>query len=60
MDIQVIETHSEEGVEWGISFDGCNPNAEDYFGVVDKRTAFDLQRKILTEYSLVSRNKPIS
>jgi hypothetical protein len=47
MNIQVIETVHEDRIEWGISFDGYNPNAQDYFEVTNKQTAFGLQKKLL-------------
>ncbi len=38
----VIESHEENGVEWGVSFDGYNPPPEKYVCMVDKESAFKL------------------
>lgn len=38
----VIELHDEEGVEWGVSFAGPNPEEQDYVRMVDGPTAFKL------------------
>lgn len=38
----VIESHEENGVEWGISSNGSNPESKDYFKMPDKETAFRL------------------
>ena len=42
----VIEEVEISGVEWGLSFDGSNPNEEDYFQMIDKETAFRLKDKL--------------
>jgi hypothetical protein len=51
IDVQVIEMHDEDGVEWGISFDGPNPNEEDYFEMMDGESAFRLKYRIMAECS---------
>lgn len=43
MKVQVIETHEETGVEWGISFTDSNPEEKDYFVMPDEQTAFRLK-----------------
>lgn len=43
MTIVVIESYGETGVEWGLSFNGSNPQPEDYFKMLDKETAFRLK-----------------
>lgn len=42
----VIETHNVDGVEWGISFNGYNPEEEDYFPMTDKDTAFRISDRL--------------
>ena len=44
MIIQVIENIEENGTEWGISFTSPNPEAKDYFKMLDKETAFRLKK----------------
>lgn len=44
--LTVIEFHTEEGVEWALSFGGNNPEEKDYFEVKDKDTAFRLKDKL--------------
>lgn len=46
MKIIVLETHTDNGVEWGISFNGYNPEPEDYLRMVDKESAFKLRDKL--------------
>jgi len=43
MDIQVIHT---DGEEWGISFNGPNPEPKDYFTMPSKDEAFRLRERI--------------
>lgn len=56
MSILVIESHEDIGVEWGISFNGYNPEPHDYFKMVDKETAFRLKEYL----SKLAINPPIS
>jgi hypothetical protein len=48
MNIIVIESHEETGVEWGISFKGSNPESDHYFKMVDRETAFKLMDYLLS------------
>ena len=57
--IVIIESHEENGVEWGISFDGYNPNEADYFKLCDKETAFRLKEYLLTKHSPISLDEPV-
>jgi hypothetical protein len=59
MNVLVIETHTDEGVEWGISFTDYNPAPEDYLKMADKETAFRLRDK-LAELAPTSGNKPVT
>jgi len=36
----VIETHGENGVEWGVSLTSANPEPADYLKMPDKETAY--------------------
>jgi hypothetical protein len=56
--IIVIESPEKSGTEWGISFDGPNPNQEDYFKMPDKETAFRL-KDYLSEHSPVSLDESV-
>lgn len=47
MQCKVVEMQNADSTEWGLSFDGCNPEDE-YFFKMDKDTAFRLQ-KYLTD-----------
>ncbi len=47
----VIESHDNEGCEWGLSFTESNPEPKDYFKMPDKETAFRL-RDYLNEMNL--------
>ena len=38
----IIETHNEDGVEWGISFDGYNPESKFYVRLASRSDAFKL------------------
>ncbi len=64
MDIQVIETHNTDSVEWGISFDGHNPAKRDYFMVVSEEDAFRLQDYLLNckypNHARLSSSEPIA
>jgi hypothetical protein len=40
--VSVIEDMKEPTTQWGISFTSNTPEAEDYFEMVDKETAFRL------------------
>lgn len=52
----VIEYHHENGVEWGLSFDGPNPlNKDDYFIMIDKESAFRLKDKLSAKFPPVKR-----
>lgn len=51
MKTTVIETHLEEGVEWGLSFSGCHPSEDEYFIMDDKETAFRLSDYINNQKS---------
>ncbi len=42
----VIEIQDENGVEWGVSFDGPNPEADKYVQCASKDDAFRLKRLI--------------
>lgn len=41
--VLVIESYDQGTEEWGISFTDHNPEAEDYFKMTDKQTAFRLK-----------------
>ncbi len=56
MSIIVIETHEDTGVEWGISFNGYNPEPPDYFKMVDQETAF----RIMEYLNNLTVNSPVS
>ena len=36
----VIETHEENGVEWGVSLTSANPEPADYLAMPDSETAY--------------------
>lgn len=42
-DILLMEEHEPDGVHWGISFDGFNPELESYVECKDKDNASKLQ-----------------
>lgn len=50
--VNVIEDVSDSGTSWGISFTGSNPDAKDFFPMVDKETAFRME-KYLNELCLI-------
>lgn len=52
----VIETEEE----WGLSFNGHNPEQENYFKMPDKETAFRLKEKLSAKFPPVTRNSPVS
>ncbi len=60
MSIEVIETHNDDSVEWGISFNGHNPEASDYFLTKNKHDAFRLREIILAKFTPISRDCPVS
>jgi len=60
MSIHVIETHHLDGLEFGLSFTCCNPEAEDYYQMPNSETAYRLQQRLLTEFAPIPGNKPIS
>ena len=56
----VIESYDKEGnVEWGLSFDGHNPNSDNYFQMISKEEAFRLQKKLSAKFPPVTFNNPI-
>lgn len=55
--IIVIETIDNNN-EWGISFNGSNPDSQNYFAIKDKKTAFDLRDKL--NYIFTQLNVPQS
>jgi hypothetical protein len=59
MKVVVIETHEESGVEWGLSFNGYNPDFQDYYKMPDKETAFRLMER-LTKSSPITNNEPVT
>lgn len=59
MKVIVIETHEDNGVEWGISFTNNNPEPQDYFKLPDEETAFRLAER-LAKSSPVTRNEPVA
>jgi hypothetical protein len=60
MSIVIIEDIQEDGsAEWGLSFTNSNPEAKDYFKMVDSQTAFRL-KDYLTVNAPISLNPPIS
>ena len=59
MSLVVIEDIEEDGSAiWGLSFTNSNPDAKDYFKMVDSQTAFRL-KDYLTVNSPISFNPPI-
>lgn len=42
----LIESHEEDGIEWGVSFDGHNPDPVDYIAVKDRESAEKLIDKL--------------
>ena len=54
----VIEEHTPDGVEWGLSFTDNNPEPEHYFKMPDKETAFRL-KDYLAVYAPVTNNEPV-
>ncbi len=54
MSIIVIETHNHDSVDWGVSFNGHNPEPKDYFLAKNKDDAFGLRDIILTKFVPVS------
>lgn len=57
--IVVFETLHSDKTEWGISFDGHNPSAENYFEMLSREDAFRLRDKLSAKYPPVSFNNPI-
>jgi hypothetical protein len=43
MNVIIIETHNEDGVEWGISLTDHNPTSENYIGCKDYEYANKLK-----------------
>ena len=43
MNVIIIETHNEDGVEWGISLTDHNPTPENYIGCKDYESANNLK-----------------
>ena len=43
MNVIIIETHNEDGVEWGISLTDHNPTSENYIGCKDYESANKLK-----------------
>ncbi len=39
----LIETHEENGVEWGVSLTSSNPEPEDYYACQSKEEALSLK-----------------
>lgn len=56
----IIETVHETSTEWGISFNGHNPEIEDYFQMIDKETAFRLKEKLSAKYPPIPFDRPVS
>jgi hypothetical protein len=50
---------NDYAVEWGLSFDGHNPEPENYFQMIDEETAFRLKEKLSTKFPPITRDKPI-
>ncbi|MFX0139129.1 MAG: hypothetical protein ACFFDN_36140 [Candidatus Hodarchaeota archaeon] len=44
--VQVIENIDEKGTEWGISFNGNNPEPTKYIKMPDKETAFSVMKQL--------------
>lgn len=44
--VQVIENIDEKGTEWGISFNGNNPEPIEYIKMPDKETAFGVMKQL--------------
>jgi hypothetical protein len=55
--IIVIETIDNSN-EWGINFNGSNPDSKNYFATKDKETAFNLRDKL--NYIFAQLNAPQS
>lgn len=53
MNVVIIETHNENGVEWGISLRDNNPTSENYIGCSDYGSANKLK-------NLLAKLTPIS
>ncbi len=49
----VIESHENDICEYGLSFTNSNPEQKDYFPMLNKETAYKLQ-KYLAEYAPIS------
>ncbi len=47
----VIELHEDDGVHWGVSIGGSNPEPEDYYECRSSQEAFNLKAKIEREAS---------
>lgn len=43
MNVIIIETHNEDGVEWGVSLTDHNPTSENYIGCKDYESANKLK-----------------
>ena len=63
LNITVIETQADQGLEWGISLDGFNPNPSDYFKMPDSDTAFRIKEildsLVLAVHAPVTRDEPV-
>ena len=60
----VIESYNKtdfnnHSIEWGLSFDGHNPESENYFPMIDENTAFRLKEKLSAMYPPVTFDNPI-
>ena len=55
----VIETHHKKSIEWGVSFNGFNPDINHYIEMISKESAFKLI-DFLTKRTPISLYRPIS